>query len=286
MTEQSHTGFYGKLPSLGDFVSRRLPREFIDALDAWLQDAIDLSRQQLLEGWMDKYLISPVWSFALSPGLAGETGWLAVMMPSVDRVGRYFPFVIAQPVAPGESIIKSLARNGEWFARANQLIYTGLDDTAFDLEQFDAQVAALADVYVESVPAGVQPAADFGLGWRLGTVDLPDAHEALLTQMLASRLAAFSVWWTEGSQFVESSYLVSSGLPEPLAYTAMLSGDWQTHGWSDWGPIPSDAPVHAEAVPVAAQPAAVEQPGSADPAAALVEDVSEPAAVIEPQGER
>ena len=45
-------GFFGKLPSHGDFLSRRLPRSFVDPWDSWLQSrtarrglAGDLSHQ-------------------------------------------------------------------------------------------------------------------------------------------------------------------------------------------------------------------------------------------------
>src|SRR5690606_36950533 len=36
VTHQGGPGFYGKLPSRGDFVSRRLPADFIGQWDAWL----------------------------------------------------------------------------------------------------------------------------------------------------------------------------------------------------------------------------------------------------------
>ena len=40
-------GFYGKLPSEGDFVTRRLPWEFTSAWDAWLQQGVHASRAAL-----------------------------------------------------------------------------------------------------------------------------------------------------------------------------------------------------------------------------------------------
>ena len=43
-------GYYGKVPTNGDFVLRRLPRSFVDPWDAWLQRAMAISREQLAEG--------------------------------------------------------------------------------------------------------------------------------------------------------------------------------------------------------------------------------------------
>ena len=99
MTEEC-AGFYGKIPSLGDFVSRRLPRRFITPWETWLQEAMANSRQQLGDSWLDNYLTSPMWRFALTPGICGESGWAGIIMPSVDRVGRYYPFTLATRLEP------------------------------------------------------------------------------------------------------------------------------------------------------------------------------------------
>ena len=41
-------GYFGKFPSHGDFITRRLPRDgFLDIWDRWLQNALATSREQL-----------------------------------------------------------------------------------------------------------------------------------------------------------------------------------------------------------------------------------------------
>ena len=37
-SQERIVGFYGKMPSRGDFVRRGLPDSFVDPWDAWLQD--------------------------------------------------------------------------------------------------------------------------------------------------------------------------------------------------------------------------------------------------------
>jgi type VI secretion system protein ImpM len=83
-------GIYGKLPSNGDFVTRRLPATFLQPWDQWLQESTADSRDQLGRRWLEIYLTSPVWRFALSPGTTGQLPWAGVLMPSVDSVGRYW----------------------------------------------------------------------------------------------------------------------------------------------------------------------------------------------------
>ena len=82
-------GWYGKLPGLGDFAARRLDKAMVGVWDGWLQDGLQALRQQ--SGWLDAYLQSPVWCFALGAGVLGPQRWLGVMRPTVDAVGRDFP---------------------------------------------------------------------------------------------------------------------------------------------------------------------------------------------------
>jgi len=88
-------GWHGKLPSLGDFASRRLDASFIEPWDGWLAAGLLALREARPEGWLEDYLGSPSWRFLLMPGVlpgdAGKQAWAGVLMPSVDRVGRYFP---------------------------------------------------------------------------------------------------------------------------------------------------------------------------------------------------
>ncbi len=64
-------------------------RLFVDPWDAWLQRGIERSQDVLGEDWLPAYLQAPLWRFGLVPGICGEHGATGVLMPSVDRVGRY-----------------------------------------------------------------------------------------------------------------------------------------------------------------------------------------------------
>jgi type VI secretion system protein ImpM len=90
-------GFYGKLPSEGDFVTRRLPWEFTSAWDDWLQQGLQASRAALGADWLARYLSAPIWRFQVAPGVCGPAGWRGLFFASVDRVGRYFPLTLAFP---------------------------------------------------------------------------------------------------------------------------------------------------------------------------------------------
>ena len=88
-------GYLGKVPSLGDFVQDSVSKEFSEHWEQWLQAAIAVSKEQLGEVWQDNYLIGPVWHFALSPNIVGDKGVMGTLLPSMDAVGRYYPFTVA-----------------------------------------------------------------------------------------------------------------------------------------------------------------------------------------------
>ena len=125
-------GFFGKLPSRGDFVSRHLPKSFVEPWDGWLQEAIARSRVQLGTAWRDAYCTSPIWRFALSDGLCGSAGYAGVLMPSVDRVNRYYPLVIAAPLLPNSGLFTLPTLGEVWFHTAEQLALEGLEHDVQD----------------------------------------------------------------------------------------------------------------------------------------------------------
>jgi len=143
-------GFYGKLPSEGDFVTRRLPWEFTSAWDDWLQQGMQASREALGAAWLERYLSAPIWRFQLAPGVCGPSGWRGLFFASVDRVGRYFPLTLAFPDGAAPAL-ESL-RQDDWLAIEDAAL-AGLAPT-LPIDDFDRAVAALAP------PAGAPASAD------------------------------------------------------------------------------------------------------------------------------
>ncbi len=229
-------GFYGKLPCVGDFVSRRLPTEFIRPWDLWLQESLAGSQARLGEAWLANYLTSPLWRFVLTPGIAGQTPWCGVLMPSVDRVGRYFPLTLACPLAAGVNPLRLLGETA-WFEQLEEVVLSGLDESC-SLPGFDALVQALGEPTTEPIPSpqpggGGKTRAN---AWRV-PADSPtvlDGHCSLLLSLALEQVfCAFSLWWTSGSERVPPSGLICQGLPPSDGFSAMLAGDWGDSGWWD-----------------------------------------------------
>ncbi len=90
------SGFYGKIPARGDFVGAGLPRAVVDAFDGWMRASLEASRNALGDDWQACWMEAPVWRFA-APVAGVPLG--GVWLPSIDRVGRAFPLVLATDAA-------------------------------------------------------------------------------------------------------------------------------------------------------------------------------------------
>lgn len=132
-------GWFGKLPCLGDFASRRLPAAFVRPWDDWLQQALLAAREALGERYLAGYLEAPIWRFWLSPGLLGERGWAGLLMPSADRVGRYYPLALAWP---GDSLADVLQHRRR-FDRFDEVVRQVLD-MDFTVDDFERELARAA----------------------------------------------------------------------------------------------------------------------------------------------
>ncbi len=247
-------GFYGKVSTHGDFVSRRLPRTFLDPWDHWLQECLRCTHEQLGPDWLDVYLTSPVWRFALSAGVCGDTGWAGVLIPGVDRVGRYFPLTVAAAVPPGAGTLRTVLEADAWFSELERVALSSLDD-AFDLDRFDRQVEALGPVSLASAgsasaaaPAGSE-AWHFALGpGGAGAAPWP----ALAGGLLDALLPHHSVWRTAGSDRVRPSLGVCHGLPPVRSCAALMDGQWARWGWQSRGPgLVTPEPAGGRAEPLA-----------------------------------
>jgi type VI secretion system protein ImpM len=234
--DASSTGFFGKLPSHGDFLTRRLSRGFTDPWDSWLQSVIASSREQLADNWLNIYLTSPLWRFALSPGLCGSQAWAGLLMPSVDRVGRYFPLTLAAPVMPDYALTSLVSQASEWYEACESLALSSLEDQ-FDLETFDRSLHNLPGPIGYEKPASSIPHQSYRPSWQIELPNQESFSPALtsLCQILLDRqFQSYSLWWTHGSEQVSPSLLIAEGLPPMAGFSALLDGNWETWGWGQY----------------------------------------------------
>jgi len=190
VSDRQPRGFTGKVPTRGDFVHAGLPRGFVDHWDDWLATAIAGSREIMGDAWLDAFLEAPVWRFALPPGLCGAQAAVGLIMPSVDKVGRYYPLTfaaLADTAIPGP-------RGDSWTAWLNEA--EALGRAALDEDASPDRLMPPPCPGLDSVPAAAHAGAH------------AEADE--------------SAWWTEGGPRVRATSFVVVGLPDPARFASML----------------------------------------------------------------
>jgi type VI secretion system protein ImpM len=215
-------GFFGKVPSHGDFVGRRIPLDVRQRFDDWLQASLVRSQQDLGQAWLPTWLSSPLWRFVVGAGVCGDRAWAGVMMPSHDRVGRCFPLLLMAGIDGTPSLRDCMTVHDAWFGQMEELALSTLEE-GFALELFDAALLALTS------PGTMFRSPDAGpvLTGRAVIQIKGD----VLPILADGHLEGCTAWWTDGSSLVEACLVVCAGLPESRAYGAFLDGRWEEHGW-------------------------------------------------------
>ncbi len=223
-------GWYGKLPVLGDFAQRRLAAEFVAPWDDWLQQGIAGSRAALGAAWLDSYLTAHVWHFVLLPGVIGSGGWAGVWTPSVDRVGRYFPFTLAAPLPAGQALGASTAALGTWLKGLEDIARLGLQ-LEYDIDPLENALATLGPPPLDPRETSALTQIGERLARRDTLIDLPpcgpaglpgDCLDALATGSLQHQLAGYSAWWCYAADGTSGGFAHRS-LPPPLFVLKMIA---------------------------------------------------------------
>lgn len=258
MTDALVPGWYGKLPTLGDFASRRLDAGYIEAWDGWLAEGLGGLREQRGEAWLQAYLDAPAWRFVLMPGVlprgadgAKQAATAGVLMPSVDRVGRYFPLTLACGLPLLPTALHQADALLAWLHRQDDLAADALHDD-WSIEQLEQ---ALADGGLDAAELAPpqdddaatvfdldsdEPALDDGVLTPTEALTLMQQGEAAclataapprseLARLLAYHVAclglrrppALSFWWSgdpRGGQL-----LIARGLPRGADFAALFT---------------------------------------------------------------
>lgn len=234
-------GWYGKLPSTGDFASRRLPHELIEPWDTWLAEELAGLKAQS-DNWLSAYLDSPTWRFVVPARWvhAGQAGLLAgVLMPSVDSVGRYFPLSIMAALPEMPTHTGTLEPVLNWLH--------ALDDLAADALQEDWPIDTLEGALARlPVPrpdllAVSEVSALLSGDRRMVSIPVPDTRQALMggvgQALLQWVLGSASTpapdlgwWWCEPHAMVQQrQLLVSTGLPSGADFATLLGSNHNRH---------------------------------------------------------
>jgi type VI secretion system protein ImpM len=229
-------GWYGKLPSSGDFVGRGLSRETTQRLDEWFQSGLVQFRHRSPD-WQYFFANSTPWACVLPAGLVTSQAVKGYLCASADRVGRLFPLMVLRELGDVESAVSATS---VWHEGTAQLltravreqlppdaVHQGLSASAGGSTPVSGIISAGTVTHAMSASSGsdILDVLNSGTATHAGPfqakVPQPDARPATLPNESA---AAFdprgtqSLWWTHpvasGAAFTPFAHRgpLSSGL--------------------------------------------------------------------------
>lgn len=151
MKQKNRTvSWFGKLPCVGDFCSYNMSEPLLNTLDRWLSTVMQNGYDKHGEAWINAYYQAPMHGFLLGPkilpALQAQSA-VGVIMPSVDKAGRAFPFVLIEQL---DKIVAARQNNHElakWFMQAHALCASALDEE-WTLKQFSEAVDVLPELQI------------------------------------------------------------------------------------------------------------------------------------------
>jgi type VI secretion system protein ImpM len=187
------SGFFGKIPSRGDFVAVGLAAPVVNSWDRFISGSLTASKAALAAHWTAIWLQAPVWRFALPGTMCGPAPLLGLWMPSIDKVGRHFPLMIAT-TCPGTTPEQMRRHGTAWLDAAED---AGRDAIADDLTP-------------EQLTASIPPPPDL-----TATPETPLPYDLRLCPDAG-------LWWTDGAPLVPAQGLVRDTMPDAATFRAML----------------------------------------------------------------
>ena len=134
MNQQTRSGdvvWFGKLPCVGDFCSHNMSACLLSELDDWLSTAMQAGSDSYGSAWIQAYFDTPihgfVWGHNTLPAL-GDILVVGVLMPSVDKAGRAFPFVLLEQLDTSTCPDLSCEALADWFFHAHTVCADALNE--------------------------------------------------------------------------------------------------------------------------------------------------------------
>ncbi|MGG6897772.1 type VI secretion system-associated protein TagF [Rhizobium sp. BR 315] len=165
-------GFFGKLPTHGDFVSSTLSLRLQGELDQWICSGLIALEAALGSDWRGLFHAMAAWRFVVGKGVWAPFAIAGVLLPSRDRVGRSFPLIIAAQLQRFSGPLRDLCEDDSWFIAAEALAETS-SKADFEMQRFAESIKRLRPPFIDQKSTTTQPATTgdaqtpASLWWRI-----------------------------------------------------------------------------------------------------------------------
>lgn len=227
-------GFFGKLPSFGDFIQRNVTVRLVDEWDNWLSQGLNSSQHQLQRQWQYYYFTSPIWRFCFKPRFNSQSIVVGLMMPSVDKTGRAYPFTLLCELQSQADVFSVTTAIDPLHQQAELVLLALLDSPSPDL---DDCVVNLQHLYRSFA---LKPKTDVNKSQRSttelfraenSTLDtdscssLHEMHYQFMSNYLKQHQTTVSIWHYGATKMLKRHIRYYHTMPPVEAYSSLLLAD-------------------------------------------------------------
>lgn len=241
MLNNLKTGFYGKLPSNGDFLSRNLSHDVTISIDEWFQISMTQLRHRLPD-WSYFFNASPSWFFIVPCNFFSPKPYIGYITPSIDRVGRCFPLIVLKEMSK-DAILGTEALE-HWFSSTEEIVRNCLrnsspaDELMASLDRVKQQSAAMSqeerNQTLVSQPVQQNDILDVLFANIPQAPTLLDSNPSGNTSLTSSKftlpefvhsfqtMSSKSYWWYHDKQSNQLNKITHEGLHNAALFTRLF----------------------------------------------------------------
>ena len=209
--------WFGKLPAESEFFNRRVSAGFDSGVEDWMREGMRHVSVVDPEDWRERYLVTPLWHFAMTADVWSRHPIIGCVAPSTDRFGRSFPLIVLQAFR-SEALGALLPPLCDWFVDLDRIVRSCIGD-ALSSEEFDQSLLELSHtVDIPGVESTTGILRDLGIS-EPGTTGKRRLHFSwpeLKDQFPQRRHRSF--WWAETAPSQPARQIVHAGRPDSALF--------------------------------------------------------------------
>lgn len=212
-----YMGWFGKIPSVGDFAGRGMPQSLQETVYEWISSGMAAFVESRPEDWKTAFQASPFWHFLVGAGVWDKSALVGCVAPSVDKVGRLSPLMVLRSFDKRQ-IAKVLPPDSRWLYRVDVALRNIIGERVA-LDDVHHLLAQLAEVEERrDSTAGILSELGIGEspGGRKETFAWPELSASF------SERDKHCFWWTESSPQSPSRQIVHEGAPDRNLFCRLM----------------------------------------------------------------
>lgn len=226
-------GFFGKLPSHGDFVQRNVSPPLCDYWDNWIKQGFSYCETELGKDWQATYYTAPIWRFCLPSGLIASNAISGLMMPSVDASGRLYPMTVFCELTQDIDVFSMFTMFSKEHRECSSGVIELLQQKRVDLDDTQQACERIYNKLKKKLSAN-EPAQSSSATlsshqelYRFESAQVPKnetIHNHFIQHFLAQQQLALSIWAYDATEKFNHQVRYYQGMPHSSIFASLLSG--------------------------------------------------------------